>query len=99
MIENIQKESEARNRRIEEQVKRDKVSKSIRELDDYLPILQEHVRGKQTLDNKAFINPSDLNNIERIQKKLSGVFDKFKNDEAVQTDIDLIVESFSKILK
>ncbi len=115
MIENIQKESDARNRRIEEQVKRDKVSKAIRELGDYLPILQEHVRDKQTLDfqmlkfvedqldavedNKAFINPSDLNNIERIRKKLIGVFGKFKNDESVQTDINLIEESFSKILK
>jgi len=84
-------------------------------LDDYLPILQEHVRKKQVLDfqmlkfvedkldaiedDKAFINSNDINNIERIQKKLTSVFDKFKNDESVQTDIGLIVDSFSKILK
>ena len=115
MIENIQKESDARNRRIEEQVKRDKVSKAIRELDDYMPVLQEHARDKQTLDfqvlkfvedklslienSKDFINPNDLNNVERIRKKLASVFNKFKNDESVQTNINLIEESLDEILK
>lgn len=115
MIENIQKESDARNRRIEEQVKRDKVSKAIRELDNYMPVLQEHVRDKQTLDfqvlkfvedklvlienSKDFINPNDLNNVERIRKKLASVFNKFKNDESVQMNINLIEESLDEILK
>ena len=115
MIENIQKESEKKNRRIEEQVKRDKVSKAIRELDDYMPVLQGHVRDKKTLDfqvlkfvedklilienSKAFINLNDLNNVERIRKKLTSVFNKFKNDESVQTNINLIEESLDEILK
>ena len=115
MEDRIRKERDEKNRLLEERTRKDKVSKAIRELDDYLPILQEHVRKKQVLDfqmlkfvedkldaiedDKAFINSNDINNIERIQKKLTSVFDKFKNDESVQTDIGLIVDSFSKILK
>lgn len=115
MEDRIRKERDEKNRLLEERIRKDKVSKAIRELDDYLPILQEHVRKKQVLDfqmlkfvedkldaiedDKAFINSNDINNIERIQKKLTSVLDKFKNDESVQTDIGLIVDSFSKILK
>ena len=115
MEDRIRKERDEKNRLLEERTKKDKVSKAIRELDDYLPIMQEHVRAKRTLDfqmlkfvedkldvievDKAFINPNDINNIERMQKKLTSIFDKFKNDETVQTDVNLIVESFSKILK
>ena len=115
MIEKIQKDREVKNKQIDEEEKKDSVTKSIHELESYLPTLQTHVLGKQTLDfqmlkfvedkldliedNKAFINPNDFNNIERIQKKLNGVFDKFKNDDSFLIDINLIDKSLSKILK
>jgi hypothetical protein len=115
MIENLQKERDVKNKRIEEQAKRDKVSKAIRELDDYMPVLQGHARDKKALDfqvlkfvedklvlienGKVFINPNDLNNVERIRKKLTSIFNKFKNDEFVQMNINLIEESLDEILK
>ena len=115
MIEKIQKDREVKNKQIDENEKKDSVTKSIHELESYLPTLQTHVLDKQTLDfqmlkfvedkldliedNKAFINPNDFNNIERIQKKLNGVFDKFKNDDSFLIDINLIEKSLSKIIK
>ena len=50
-------------------------------------------------DDKAFINLNDRNNVERIRKKLTSIFNKFKNDESVQTNINLIEESLDEILK
>ncbi|MBR6124235.1 MAG: hypothetical protein IKS02_04275 [Fibrobacter sp.] len=115
MIENVQKEREIKNKQIEEKEKKDSVSKSIQELENYLPTLQTHVRDEQTLDfqmlkfikdkldkiedNRTFISANDFNNIECIQKILNSVFERFRNDEFVKPNIELIEESLCKILR
>lgn len=115
MIENIQIEREIKNKQIEEKEKKDSVSKSIQELENYLPTLQMHIREKSTLDfqmlkfikdkldkiedNKTFIDTDDFNNIGGIQKILNSIFDRFRNDEFVKPNIELIEESLCKIIE
>lgn len=115
MIENIQIEREIKNKQIEEKEKKDSVSKSIQELENYLSILQANVREKLVLDfqslkfiedtldkiedNRTFINTNDFNNIKRIQKKMNSIFERFKNDEFVKPNIEIIEESFYIIIK
>ena len=115
MIENVQKEREIKNKQIEEKEKKDSVSKAIQELENYLPTLQTHVRDEQTLDfqmlkfikdkldkiedNRTFISANDFNNIECIQKILNSVFERFRKDEFVKPNIELIEESLCKILR
>lgn len=115
MIENIQIEREIKNKQIEEKEKKDSVSKSIQELENYLSILQANVREKLVLDfqslkfiedtldkiedNRTFINTNDFNNIKRIQKKMNSIFERFKNDEFVKPNIEIIEKSFYIIIK
>lgn len=115
MIENIQREREIKNKQIEEKEKKDSVSKSIQELENYLSILQANIREKLVLDfqilkfiedtldkiedNRTFINPNDFNNIKRIQKKLNSIFERFKNDEFVKPNIEIIEKSLYIIIK
>lgn len=115
MIENIQREREIKNKQIEEKEKKDSVSKSIQELENYLSILQANVREKLVLDfqilkfiedtldkiedNRTFINTNDFNNIKRIQKKLNSIFERFKNDEFVKPNIEIIEKSLYIIIK
>lgn len=115
MIENIQREREIKNKQIEEKEKKDSVSKSIQELENYLSILQANVREKLVLDfqilkfiedtldkiedNRTFINTNDFNNIKRIQKKLNSIFERFKNDEFVKLNIEIIEKSLYIIIK
>ncbi len=115
MIENIQREREIKNKQIEEKEKKDSVSKSIQELENYLSILQANVREKLVLDfqilkfiedtldkiedNRTFINTNDFNNIKRIQKKLNSIFERFKNDEFVKPNIEIIEKNLYIIIK
>jgi hypothetical protein len=115
MIENIQREREIKNKQIEEKEKKDSVSKSIQELENCLSILQANVREKLVLDfqilkfiedtldkiedNRTFINTNDFNNIKRIQKKLNSIFERFKNDEFVKPNIEIIEKSLYIIIK
>lgn len=115
MMKKIQQERETKNKQIDEREKRDSVTKSIQELENYLPILQMHIREKSTLDfqmlkfikdkldkiedNKTFINTDDFNNIGGLQKILNSIFDRFRNDEFVKPNIELIEESLCKIIK
>lgn len=114
MMKKIQQERETKNKQIDEREKRDSVTKSIRELENYLPTLQMHIREKSTLDfqmlkfikdkldkiedNKTFINTDDFNNIGGIQKILNSIFDRFRNDD-VKPNIELIEESLCKIIE
>lgn len=115
MMKKIQQERETKNKQIEEKEKKDFVSKSIQELENYLPTLQMHIREKSTLDfqmlkfikdkldkiedNKTFINTDDFNNIGGLQKILNSIFDRFRNDEFVKPNIELIEESLCKIIE
>ena len=115
MMKKIQQERETKNKQIDEREKRDSVTKSIRELENYLPTLQMHIREKSTLDfqmlkfikdkldkiedNKTFINTDDFNNIGGLQKILNSIFDRFRNDEFVKPNIELIEESLCKIIE
>jgi hypothetical protein len=115
MMIKIKQEREIKNKQIEEKEKKDSVSKSIQELENYLPTLQSHVRDEQALDfqmlkfikdkldkiedNRTFICANDFNNIVCIQKILNSIFDRFRNDEFVKPNIELIEESLCKILE
>lgn len=115
MMKKIQQERETKNKQIDEREKRDSVSKSIQELENFLSILQANVREKLVLDfqilkfiedtldkiedNRTFINTNDFNNIKRIQKKLNSIFERFKNDEFVKSNIEIIEKSLYIIIK
>ena len=49
-------------------------------------------------DLHAYIPENDINYIERCQKKLLPLFDRCENKDEIQSDIEIIIESFSKIL-
>lgn len=113
LCDEVRNKRETEIRLLEERNRMEKVAKRIREMEEYMPVLQSHVREHRILDfsmlrfiednldviedGKGLINPDDFNNIERIQKKLSGIFDMFKNDESFKPNINLIEESFRKI--
>jgi len=113
-IEEVKKEREEKIRQQENEERKATIAKTIQDLDEFMPILQSNVKEKQTLsfqllqfieqkldvieDGKSLINQNDFNNIERIEKKLNNVFNDFRQDKDFIPNINLIEDSFHKIL-
>lgn len=89
-------------------------SKKIKELGNFTALFQKSVFEKKRIDFghlnvleeildkiedlRTFIPESDINNIERSQKKILASFENAENINDVQVNIDIIKESFEKIL-
>lgn len=113
-LEKVAKDKKANEEQLLLKQNKDKVSRAIKELEDLIPVLQTYVSDKKKMDfqklnavekkldvlvdSKEFIADDDINNIERCQKKLSSLFNKCKNKNDFQDDIDIILDIFSKIL-
>ena len=104
----IQKQEDEKNQKI------NNVISAIRNLQDNIPIIQNHVSEQQKMnfimlqtveefldkieDLKDYIPSEYINNIERCQIKLNSVFDRCENKDDIQTDVQIIKDSFEKIL-
>ncbi len=87
---------------------------AIKKIEEYTLVFQKSISEKKRIsfdhlnmfeeeldvieDLKAFIPESDINNIERCQKKMLAFLSRCENKDEIQIDIDLITESFNKIL-
>lgn len=87
---------------------------AIKKIEEYTLVFQKSISEKKRIsldhlnmfeekldiieDLKSFIPESDINNIERCQKKMLASLARCENKDEIQIDIDLITESFNKIL-
>ncbi len=62
---------------------------TLKEIEDLLDGLE---------DKMNLIPRGDMNNIQRCQRKLSALFERCENKDDIQIDVELITESFNKIL-
>lgn len=111
----IRSDREKQNKENEQKNISDKITRAIRELEEFMPTLQEDVREKNLLnfqmlsfiewrldtivDNKKNIDIKYFNNIESMQLKLKNIFNDFRNDKNLQPNIEIIEARLLEILK
>lgn len=113
-IEQVAKETKIREEQTLKIQKTDKVTKAVRHLEEDIPILQNHVSKNKTMDFTLlsglenhldviedlldYLPNECINNVKRCKIKLDSVFDKCENKNDIQADVQIIKESFEKIL-
>jgi hypothetical protein len=112
-LELVKKKREENNKLIEKKSRSEKVAKSIRDMEDYIPVLKDHVVKNHSLDahmfkqlrsllnmikkNIEFVNPKDYSNIEQMKLLIEDIFSK-ENSGNFNVEKKIITDSISRII-
>lgn len=113
-LELVKKQREENNKLIEQKSRGEKVAKSIRDMEDYIPVLKDHVVKNHSLDahmlkqlrsllniikkNIEFVNSKDYSNIEQLKLLVEDVFSK-ENSGNYDVEKKMVMDSLSNILE